>query len=127
VKALATQTAKATDEIGTQIATMQTATQDSVAAIKEIGGTIGRISEIAGAIAAAVEEQGAATQEIARNVQQAAQGTTKVATNITDVNRGASETGAASAQVLGSAQSLARDSGSLKSEVERFVKMVRAA
>jgi methyl-accepting chemotaxis protein len=127
VKALATQTAKATDEIGTQIATMQTATQDSVAAIKEIGGTIARISEIAGAIAAAVEEQGAATQEIARNVQQAAQGTTKVATNITDVNRGASETGAASAQVLGSAQSLARDSGSLKSEVERFVKMVRAA
>jgi methyl-accepting chemotaxis protein len=127
VKQLATQTAKATDEIGTQIATMQTATQDSVAAIKEIGGTIARISEIAGAIAAAVEEQGAATQEIARNVQQAAQGTTKVATNITDVNRGASETGAASAQVLGSAQSLARDSGSLKSEVERFVKMVRAA
>jgi methyl-accepting chemotaxis protein len=127
VKQLATQTAKATDEIGTQIATMQTATQDSVAAIKEIGGTIGRISEIASAIAAAVEEQGAATQEIARNVQQAAQGTTKVATNITDVNRGASETGAASAQVLGSARSLARDSGSLKSEVERFVKMVRAA
>ena len=127
VKALATQTAKATDEIGTQISTMQAATNDSVAAIKEIGGTIGRIAEIAGAIAAAVEEQGAATQEISRNVQQAAHGTAQVANNITDVNRGASETGMASAQVLGSAQALARDSGSLKSEVERFVDMVRAA
>jgi methyl-accepting chemotaxis protein len=127
VKALATQTAKATDEIGTQISTMQAATNDSVAAIKEIGGTIGHIAEIAAAIAAAVEEQGAATQEISRNVQQAAHGTAQVATNITDVNRGASETGSASAQVLGSAQSLARDSGSLKTEVERFVSMVRAA
>ena len=75
VKPLASQTAKATDEIGTQIAGMQTATQDSVAAIKEIGGTIGRISEIAATIAAAVEEQGAATQEIARNVGEAAKGT----------------------------------------------------
>ena len=116
-------TAKATDEIGTQISTMQAATNDSVAAIKEIGGTIGHIAEIA----AAVEEQGAATQEISRNVQQAAHGTAQVAANITDVNRGASETGSASAQVLGSAQSLARDSGSLKTEVERFVNMVRAA
>ena len=74
VKALAAQTAKATDEIGTQIAGMQAATQESVAAIKEIGGTIGRISEIAATIAAAVEEQGAATQEIARNVQRGRQG-----------------------------------------------------
>jgi methyl-accepting chemotaxis protein len=127
VKALAAQTAKATDEIGTQIASMQAATQDSVGAIKEIGGTIGRISEIAGAIAAAVQEQGAATQEISRNVHQAAQGTTQVADNITDVSRGASETGTASAQVLGSAQSLARESGRLKSEVERFLHTVRAA
>jgi len=127
VKALATQTAKATDEIGTQIGAMQAATQDSVAAIKEIGGTIGRIAEIASAIAAAVEEQGSATQEIARNVSQAAKGTTEVATNITDVNRGASETGSASAQVLSSAQALARESGALKSEVERFVTSVRAA
>jgi methyl-accepting chemotaxis protein len=127
VKALAAQTAKATDEIGTQIASMQTATNDSVCAIKEIGGTIGRIAEIATTIAAAVEEQGAATQEIARNVQQAAQGTAQVVTNITDVNRGAAETGSASAQVLTSAQTLARDSGALKSEVERFVSMVRAA
>ncbi len=127
VKALAAQTAKATDEIGTQIAAMQTATQDSVGAIKEIGGTIGRIAEIAATIAAAVEEQGAATQEISRNVHQAAQGTAQVATNITDVNRGANETGAASAQVLGSAQALSRESGHLKAEVEKFVASVRAA
>ena len=127
VKALASQTAKATEEIGTQIGAMQAATNDSVSAIKEIGGTIGRISEIASAIAAAVEEQGAATQEIARNVAQAAHGTTQVATNITDVNRGASETGSASSQVLSSAQALARESGALKSEVEKFVATVRAA
>jgi methyl-accepting chemotaxis protein len=127
VKALATQTAKATDEIGAQISTMQVATQDSVAAIKEIGGTIRRVSEIAAAIAAAVEEQGAATEEISRNVQQAAQGTSEVADNITQVNRGANETGSASSQVLGSAQALARESGQLRSEVERFVRTVRAA
>jgi methyl-accepting chemotaxis protein len=127
VKALAAQTAKATDEIGTQIAGMQTATQDAVAAIKEIGATISRISEIAGAIAAAVEQQGAATQEISRNVQQAAQGTTQVASNITDVSRGAGETGSASAQVLASAQSLSKESNHLKVEVERFLTTVRAA
>src|SRR5262249_16939582 len=97
VKALAAQTAKATDEIGNKIGGRQAATQESVAAIKEIGTTIARISEIASTIAAAVEEQGAATQEISRNVQQAAQGTAQVATNITDVTRGASETGTASA------------------------------
>src|SRR5206468_8636659 len=85
VKALAAQTGKATEDISAQIAGMQTATQDSVAAIKEIGGTIGRISEIASTIAAAVEEQGAATQEIARNVGEAAKGTAVVASNITGV------------------------------------------
>ncbi len=127
VKQLAAQTARATDEIGTQIAGMQTATQQSVAAIKEIGGTIGRISEIASTIAAAVEEQGAATAEISRNVQQAAQGTTQVAGNITEVNRGASETGSASAQVLASAQSLSSESAHLKVEVEKFLTTVRAA
>ena len=127
VKALATQTAKATDEIGTQISTMQTATNDSVAAIKEIGVTIGRIAEIAQAISGAVQEQGAATNEISRNVQQAAAGTAEVASSITSVNRGASETGQASSQVLGSAQGLARESGRLKAEVEKFVGMVRAA
>ena len=127
VKALAAQTAKATEEIGAQIAGMQTATQESVAAIKEIGGTIGRISQIASTIAAAVEEQGAATQEIARNVGQASKGTAQVASNITDVNRGAGETGSASSQVLSSAQSLSVESANLKTEVDNFLSTVRAA
>ncbi len=127
VKALAEQTAKATSEISHQVAGIQTATQDSVAAIKEISGTIGRISEISSTIASAVEEQGAATQEISRNVQQAAQGTTQVASNITDVQRGASETGTASSQVLGSAQSLSLESNRLKLEVGNFLTTVRAA
>ena len=127
VKALAAQTAKATSEISTQIAGMQAATQDSVLAIKEISGTIGRVSEIAAAIAAAIEEQGAATQEIARNVQQAALGTTQVATNIADVNRGAGDTGLASSQVLSSAQLLSNENKRLKDEVVKFLATVRAA
>jgi methyl-accepting chemotaxis protein len=127
VKALAAQTAKATEEIGAQIAGMQTATQESVTAIKEIGGTIGNISEIASTIAAAVEEQGAATQDIARCVNSAASGTAKVATNITDLNRGAGETGTASTRVLSSAQSLSKESHRLRAEVERFLGTVRAA
>jgi methyl-accepting chemotaxis protein len=127
VKALAAQTAKATDEIGAQIGGMQTATRDSVTAIKEIGTTIDRISEIASTIAAAIEEQGAATREIARNVQQAALGTSHVATNIADVNRGAADTGSASAQVLASARELSNESNHLKTEVDQFLATVRAA
>ncbi len=127
VKALASQTAKATSEISTQIAGMQAATQDSVVAIKEIYGTIGQVSEIAGAIAAAIEQQGAATQEIARNVQQAAIGSTQVATSIADVNRGAGDTGTASAQVLASAQLLSNENKRLKAEVVKFLATVRAA
>jgi len=127
VKALAEQTAKATGEISTQISGIQAATQESVGAIKEIGDTIGRMSEIASTIASAVEEQGAATQEISRNVQQAAQGTMQVSSNITDVQRGASETGSASTQVLSAAQSLSSDSTRLKDEVSRFLTAVRAA
>ncbi|MFL9824387.1 methyl-accepting chemotaxis protein [Rhodoplanes sp. SY1] len=127
VKALAAQTGKATGDISSQIAGMQAATHDSVAAIKEIGGTIGRIAEIASTIAAAVEEQGAATSEIARNVQQAAAGTGEVARNVTDVNHGAEATGAASAQVLSSAQSLSKDSNALSRELATFLATVRAA
>jgi methyl-accepting chemotaxis protein len=127
VKALAGQTGKATDEIRMQIATMQEATQESVAAIKEIGTTIARISEISSTIAAAVEEQGAATQEIASNVQQAAQGTARVATSIVDVNKGAVETGSASDQLLSSAKSLAVESTHLKEALDSFVASVRAA
>jgi aerotaxis receptor len=127
VKALAEQTAKATGEIGQQIAGIQSATQDSVHAIKEISGTIEKLSEISSTIAAAVEEQGAATQEISRNVQQAANGTQQVSSNITDVQRGASETGSASSQVLSAAQSLSGDSSRLKLEVGKFLNSVRAA
>jgi methyl-accepting chemotaxis protein len=127
VKVLAGQTAKATQDITTQIAGMQSATEQSVTAIREISGTIAHMSEIAATIAAAVEEQGAATQEIARNVQHAAVGTSQVATHIVDVSRGAGETGSASAQVLSSAQSLSGESNHLKLEVERFLATVRAA
>jgi methyl-accepting chemotaxis protein len=127
VKALAEQTAKATGEIGQQIAGIQSATDESVNAIREISGTIEKLSEISSAIAAAVEEQGVATQEIARNVQQAAQGTQQVSSNVTDVHRGAAETGSASAQVLSAAQSLAGDSNRLKVEVGKFLHSVRAA
>jgi aerotaxis receptor len=127
VKALAEQTAKATGEIGQQIGGIQAATQESVGAIKEIGDTIGRMSEISSTIAAAVEEQGAATQEISRNIQHAAQGTQQVSSNITDVQRGASETGSASAQVLSAAKSLSVESNRLKLEVGKFLNSVRAA
>jgi methyl-accepting chemotaxis protein len=127
VKALAEQTAKATGEIGLQIAGIPAAPQDSVGAIKEIGDTIGRMSEISSAIAASVEEQGAATQEISRNIQHAAEGTSQVSSNITDVQRGASETGSASAQVLSAAQSLSVESNRLKLEVGKFLSSVRAA
>jgi methyl-accepting chemotaxis protein/aerotaxis receptor len=127
VKALAEQTAKATGEIGQQVGGIQAATKESVNAISEISGTIARLSEISSAIAAAVEEQGAATQEIARNVQQAAQGTERVSSNVGDVQRGASETGSASSQVLSAAQTLSRDSRRLKTEVSKFLSNVRTA
>ncbi|AUC95904.1 methyl-accepting chemotaxis protein [Bradyrhizobium sp. SK17] len=127
VKALAEQTAKATGEIGQQISGIQAATEASVNAIREIGATIERLSEISSTIAAAVEEQGAATQEISRNVQHAAEGTGQVSANIAYVQRGATETGSASTQVLGAAQSLSGDSNRLKLEVGRFLDSVRAA
>jgi methyl-accepting chemotaxis protein len=126
VKALAGQTAKATDEISTHVAGMQAATEDSVAAIKQIGGTIAHISEIASTIAAAAEEQGVTTQEIARSVHQAAQGTSQVASNIGDVNKGAAETGSASSQLLASARALSTEGSKLKIEVENFLASVRA-
>jgi methyl-accepting chemotaxis protein len=126
VKVLAAQTARATEEISGQIASMQAATAESVAAIKEIGGTMTGISQIASTIAAAVEEQSATTQEIARNVDQAAAGTAEVANNITGVNRGAGETGTAASHVLSSAQSLSSESSRLKLEVDRFLVTVRA-
>ena len=127
VKALAAQTAKATDEISTQIAGMQSATNDSVAAIKEISGTIGQIAEIASVIAAAVDEQRNATGNISRNIRDAAAGTSEVASGITKVTDGANETGAASSQMLSSARSLAQESTRLRDEVGRFLQSIKAA
>jgi methyl-accepting chemotaxis protein len=127
VKSLANQTAKATEEIAAQIGSIQTVTGQAVTAIQGIGGTIGHISEISTTIASAVEEQGAATQEIARNTQEAARGTEQVSSNISGVNRAASETGAAAAQVLASAEQLGRQSETLRADVNRFLEKIRAA
>jgi len=127
VKMLATQTAKATEEIGAQIAAMQAATQDSVSAIKEIRSTIGRISEIAKTISSAVEEQSATTSDIVANVENAIQSTSRVAANIGEVNRAAGETGSASGDVLKSARLLSNEGSKLKAEVEKFLATVRAA
>ncbi len=127
VKQLAAQTAKATEEIRTQIASMQSTTEDSVGAIKEIGATIARISEIAGTIAAAVDAQGATTREIGRSVEQAIKGSAQVGGNIAAVSSGANETRTASSQVFTSAQALASQSSHLKREVEKFLGTVRAA
>ena len=127
VKSLASQTAKATDEISSHILGMQDATQESVAAIKEISGTIAQISNIASSIASAVEQQSSATQEIARSVQSVAQGTREAAANIMQVNRGATETGSASEDVLNSARSLSTESARLREELDRFMGNIRAA
>ena len=127
VKALASQTEKATNEISAQISSMQGATEQAVSAIQEITDTINRMSEIAGAIAAAVEEQDATTREISRNVLEAAKGTSEVASNITEVSSGASQTGSASSEVLTSARKLAQESESLRREVDGFLSSLRAA
>ncbi|GLH81256.1 methyl-accepting chemotaxis protein [Bradyrhizobium sp. SSBR45G] len=127
VKALAEQTARATGEIGQQIASIQSATEESVDVIREISGTIERLSHISSTIAAAIEQQGAATQDISRNVQHTARGTQRVSDNIVEVQHGATETGSASAQVLSAARSLSEESGRLKLEVGRFLDTVRAA
>jgi methyl-accepting chemotaxis protein len=127
VKSLANQTAKATEEIGAQIAQIQSATKEAVEAIRGITGTIEEVSSISISIAAAVEEQGAATAEIARNVQQTAQSAYDVTTNIGGVSQAATETGAAASQVLSAAGDLSRQAEQLTSEVARFIAEVRAA
>jgi len=127
VKNLATQTAKATEEITGQIQAIQTATRDSVSSIKQITTIIHQISEIAATIAAAVEEQGAATQEIARNVQQAADGTQEVANNVGGVTEAAGETGSAATQVLSAAGALSRQANALRHNVTDFLQQIRAA
>ena len=127
VKTLAGQTAKATDEISSHIVNMQRATGESVDAIKAIGLTIERISEITGAISSAVEHQGEATQNIAHGVEAAAGGTVDVAENIERVAQGASETETTSSQMLQSAKGLSVVSVHLRDEVEKFLDSVRAA
>jgi methyl-accepting chemotaxis protein len=127
VKSLASQTAKATDEISNHIAGMQQATEESVAAIKAIGSTIAEISTIASSIASAVEQQGTATRDIAENVQNVARGTRDAAANVLKVNRGATETGEASEEVLSSAKTLSVESTRLRAELDRFMANIRAA
>jgi methyl-accepting chemotaxis protein len=127
VKSLASQTAKATDEISAQVSAMQGATADAVQAIESIGRTIGAINEIASAISVAVEQQGAATREIARSVQEAAQGTGQVSSNISGVNQSADKTGTAANKVLFSAEQLSGQAAILRSDVDRFVANIRAA
>jgi methyl-accepting chemotaxis protein len=127
VKALATQTSRATDEISAQVGAIQDATRSSVGSIQGITSTIGRVSEIASAIAAAVEQQGAATLEIARNVAEAARGTSEVSENIVGVDQAARETGIAATRVVESAADLARNGDDLKTQVDTFLREVRAA
>ncbi|SFK81204.1 methyl-accepting chemotaxis protein [Methylorubrum salsuginis] len=127
VKELATQTARATEEIAQQIGRIQGATGQAVSAIGGIAARIRDIDSVATGIAAAVEQQGAATQEIVRNVAQASSGASEVTGNITGVAGAAEETGAAAAQVLGAAGDLSRQSEQLRAEVSRFLATVRAA
>ena len=127
VKALATQTARATDEIAVQIKAIQDATESSAQSIQGITLTITKVNETAATIAAAVEQQGAATQEISRNIAQAAAGTSEVSSNIAGVTHAASETGTAASQVLSSAGELSRNGERMKQEVETFLHGVRAA
>ena len=127
VKALSSQTAKATDEITSQIQEIRDATGSTVNAIREIGTTIGQMNEITGSIAAAVEEQGAATNEIARSVQQAAQGAQEVMQNITGVREASSKVNAAATLVLNAAAQLTSQSEQLETETGKFLGNIRAA
>ncbi|WP_377807452.1 methyl-accepting chemotaxis protein [Azospirillum sp. A29] len=127
VKQLASQTAKATEQIAGQIGTMQQATGEAVGAIRSIGLTIGRLNDIAASIAAAVEEQGAATSEIARNVQQAAGGTAQASQNIGQVRTAAGQTGQSAQEVLSVAQEVSSQTGRLQQQIDRFLSQVRSA
>lgn len=127
VKNLASQTAKATEEISSQVTAMQNETNDTTKAIESISSIIGEVNEIATGIAAAVEEQGSATSEISRNVQEAAQGTQEVSSNITGVSQAAGEAGQAASQVLEATAELATQSTTLRNEVDKFLAEVRAA
>ncbi len=127
VKSLANQTAKATEEIRAQIASMQQVTTSAVGAIRNIGHTIAEINEVTTAIAAAVEEQGAATREIARNIQHAAGGTSEVSSNIVGVSTVSAEAGSAASEVLSASGALRREADVLRSEIDAFLSNIRAA
>ena len=127
VKNLASQTARATEEITGQIKSMQSLSGDTAAAIRGIAGTIATIDQIAAGIAAAVEEQNAATSEIARNVQQAADGTSRVSSDIARVNEAAAETGSAAAELLSASEELAMRADAMRSRVSAFLGTLRAA
>ena len=127
VKSLANQTAKATDEIRQQIVSMQTVTTSAVGAIRNIGNTIGEINEVTTAIAAAVEEQGAATREIARNIQHAAGGTSEVSSNIVGVSSASAQAGTAASEVLTASGALRREADVLRDEIDAFLSNIRAA
>jgi methyl-accepting chemotaxis protein len=127
VKSLASQTAKATEEIRTQIASMQNVTTSAVGAIQGIGRIIGEINDVTTTIAAAVEEQGAATREIARNIQHAAGGTSEVSSNIIGVSTASAEAGAAASEVLGASDALRREADLLRGEIDAFLNNMRAA
>ncbi|MGX1319103.1 methyl-accepting chemotaxis protein [Bradyrhizobium sp. USDA 377] len=127
VKSLASQTAKATEEIRTQIASMQQVTTSAVGAIQGIGRIIGEINDVTTTIAAAVEEQGAATREIARNIQHAAGGTSDVSSNIVGVSTASAEAGAAASEVLGASDALRREADMLRGEIDAFLNNMRAA
>ena len=127
VKSLAGQTAKATTEISEQITAIQTASDETVTAIRNVVDVITEIDQIGTAIAAAIEEQGSATKEISRSVQEAARGTQEVNSNISGVQRAADDTGAAATQVLGAAEQLSTQSKDLAGQVNRFLSDVRAA
>jgi methyl-accepting chemotaxis protein len=127
VKSLANQTAKATDEIRSQIASMQQVTGSAVSAIRSISGTISEINDITTAIADAVEQQGSATREIARNVQHAAGGTSDVSSNIVGVSTASAEAGSAAGEVLSASNALRREAEHLRSEIDAFLSNIRAA
>jgi len=127
VKSLANQTAKATDEIRSQIASMQTVTESAVGAIRNITMTISEINDVTTAIAAAVEEQGAATHEIARNIQHAAGGTSEVSSNIVGVSAASAEAGSAASEVLSASSALRHETDVLRSEIDAFLSNIRAA
>ncbi len=126
VKSLAGQTARATEDIASQIASIQTETREAVGAIETITGTINRINEMSSAIAGAVEQQGTAASEIARNVEQASDGTRKVAGNISDVAKAAAETGRMAQDVSGAADALQQEIGNLEKSVDGFLADIRA-